>query len=161
MSIRKVQQCTGICKTGRRCRRRTAKTNECYFHLEKDQHLKIKQSQIPNAGMGLYTTIRRPAHRLVAPYTGRQITRPANDYRSHYAIQLTPNGRGPPYKYVDANYTTDGAGRFANNAKRRDHFTNNSHLAPDPVNRGMAKVTSIRAIPAGREIFAMYGRDYW
>jgi len=126
--------------------------------LEKEQHLKIKPSQIPGAGMGLYTTIRRPAHRMVAPYTGRAIERPRNTYNGDYVIQLTSN---PPFKYVDANHTTDSAGRFANNARRRDHFTNNSHLAPDYRDPSKAKVVASRPIPAGKEIFAKYGNAYW
>jgi len=127
-SIRKVQQCIGHTKTGARCKRRTSKTPYCFTHLEKEQHLKVKTSQIHGAGFGLYTTVRRPAHRMVAPYTGRSVTRDENDYRGNYVIQLNNNS---PFKYVDANHTTDGAGRFANSAVRGDHFTNNSHLSLD------------------------------
>ena len=160
-SIRTVQQCIGHTKTGARCKRRTAKTPYCYTHLEKEQHLKIKPSQIPGAGLGLYTTVNRPARRMVAPYTGRQITRPANTYTGHYVIQLNEPPQAPPYKYVDANRTTDGAGRFANNARRQDHFTNNSRLRPDYQHPGQAKVVSLRPIPAGREVFTSYGNAYW
>jgi hypothetical protein len=111
--------------------------------------------------MGLYTTTARPAHRMVAPYTGRHITRPENTYTGHYVIQLNSPPQAPPYKYVDANHTTDGAGRFANNARRGDHFTNNSHLSIDRRPGGQAKVVASRPIPAGREIFTKYGGAYW
>ena len=157
-SIRRSQQCTGHTKTGARCKRRTARTSLCWTHLLKEQHLRIKPSQIPGAGMGLYTTIRRPPHRMIAPYTGRPITRPENTYIGDYVIQLN---NAPPYKYVDANHTTDAAGRYANNARRRDHFTNNSHLSPDPAHPHQAKVVASRPIPAGREVFARYGDGYW
>jgi hypothetical protein len=108
--------------------------------------------------MGLYTTVRRPAHRMVAPYTGRAITRPENTYTGDYVVQL--NDR-PPYRYVDANHTTSGAGRFANNARRGDQFTNNSHLSIDRQNPDQAKVVASRPIPANKEIFVKYGADYW
>ncbi len=159
-SIRTVQQCIGHTKTGARCKRRTSKTPYCFTHLEKEQHLKIKPSQIPGIGLGLYTTVRRPAGRLVAPYTGRQIERPNDRYRGAYVIQLNHPPQAPPYKFVDANHTTDGAGRYANAARRRNHFTNNSRLRSDPQHAFQAKVISIRPIPAGKEIFASYGRDY-
>lgn len=158
VSIRTVQQCVGHTKTGARCKRRTARTPYCFAHLEKEQHLKIKPSRINGAGMGLYTTIRRQAHRMVAPYTGRTITRPHNTYRGDYVIQLTNNS---PFKYVDANHTTSSSGRFANNARRRDHLTNNSHLSIDHRDRNQAKVVSSRTIPAGSEILARYGNAYW
>jgi len=95
---------------------------------------------------------------MIAAYTGRAITRPEDTYTGDYAIQLTHES---PYKYVDANHTTDAAGRYANNARRRDHFTNNSHLAPDRAHPHQAKVVASRPIPAGREVFARYGDMYW
>ena len=157
-SIRTSQQCIGHTKSGARCKRRTAKTQYCWTHLLAEQHLRIKPSQIQGAGLGLYTTIRRPAHRMIAPYTGRTITRPENTYTGHYVVQLT---HAPPFKYVDSNHTTDGAGRYANNARRRDHFTNNSHLAIDRQHPSQAKVVASRPIPAGKEVFAKYGNAYW
>ena len=160
-NIRKSQQCIGHAKTGARCKRRTARSPYCWTHLEKEQHLRIKPSQIPGAGMGLYTTVARPAHRMIAPYTGRHVTRPEDTYTGHYVVQLNSPPQAPPYKYVDANYSTDGAGRFANNARRNDHFTNNSHLSPDRQHPNNAKVVASRRIPAGREIFARYGQGYW
>jgi len=157
-SVRKSQQCVGHAKTGVRCQRRTAKTPYCWTHLLKEQHLRIKPSQIPQAGMGLYTTIKRPANRMIAPYTGRSIVRSNDTYRGDYVVQLNDSS---PFRYVDANFTTDGAGRFSNNARRRDHFTNNSHLSLDRQHPNQVKVVASRPIPAGKEVFTKYGADYW
>ena len=159
-STRSVVQCVGHTRTGARCKRRTARTHLCYAHLEKEQHLRIKPSNIPGAGMGLYTTVARRAHRMVAPYSGEYVTKPRDNYGGDYVVSLNSPPDAPPYKYVDARKTTDGAGRFSNNARRRDHRTNNSHLTPHPNSRE-AKVVASRNIPAGTEILTRYGNDYW
>ena len=159
-TVRSVVQCIAYTRTGARCRRRTRRTNLCYAHLEKEQHLRIKKSTIPGAGMGLFTTIDRRAHRKVAPYTGEYVTKPQDNYGGDYVISLNAPPNAPPFKYVDARKTTDGAGRFANNARRGDHKTNNSHLYTNP-NSQEAKVVASRNIPAGTEILAKYGNNYW
>jgi len=99
---------------------------------------------------------------MIAPYTGTLVQRPTNRYGGEYVIQLNNLSPPyvPPYKYVDANKSTDGAGRFANAAREGDHHTNNSRLRPDPKNH-MAKLVSLRAIPAGKEVFTSYGNAYW
>ena len=159
-SLRTVVQCTGRTLSGARCKRRTARTNLCYAHLEKEQHLRIKPSTIRGAGMGLFTTVPRRAHRMVAPYTGEYVTKPDDNYGGDYVISLNAPPDAPPFKYVDARRTTDGAGRFSNSARRRDRRTNNSHLS---ANRNMrdAKVVATRNIPANTEVLTRYGNDYW
>ena len=158
-NIRAVVQCCGRNKSGNRCKRRTARTPLCYQHLEKEQHLRVKKSQIAGAGMGLYTTVRRPPHRMVAPYTGSlHESNEDQGYGGDYVIQL--NNR-PPYKFVDAQKTTEGAGRFSNMARRRDHFTNNAHLTADPKTHMAKVVSNERPIAAGREIYTKYGNAYW
>ena len=159
-SVRTSQQCTGHTKTGARCKRRTARTPLCWTHLKSEQHLQIKTSGIPHTGLGLYTTIRRPAGKMVAPYTGHIVTRPENTYTGEYVIQLNHPPQAPPYKYIDANHTTSGAGRYSNMARRRNHRTNNSRLRPDVQHPDRAKVMSTRSIPAGGEVLTTYGRSY-
>ena len=159
-AIRKVVQCSGHTLSGARCRRRTSRTNLCYAHLEKEQHLRIKKSTIPGAGMGLFTTVPRRAHRMVAPYTGEYVTKPQDNFGGDYVISLNAPPDAPPFKYVDARKTTDGAGRFANNARSRDRRTNNSHLSANRNSRE-GKVVASRNIPANTEILARYGHNYW
>jgi hypothetical protein len=97
---------------------------------------------------------------MVAPYTGTLVQRPANRFGGEYVVQLNNFSKPyvPPFKYVDANKTTDGAGRFANDT--RNHRTNNTLLRLDPRNH-QAKLVSSKVIPAGKEVFTSYGKDYW
>ena len=49
-SIRKSQQCVSNTLKEQRCRKRTAHTQKCWIHLAKQNNLRIKPSNIPNAG---------------------------------------------------------------------------------------------------------------
>lgn len=53
--LMETEQCVGHNKNGSRCKRKvTIGTPYCYQHLLNEKHLKIKKSNIPNAGMGLF-----------------------------------------------------------------------------------------------------------
>jgi hypothetical protein len=53
-SIRKSQQCLSNTQKDQQCRKRTAHTQKCWIHLAKQNNLRIKPSNIPNAGKGLF-----------------------------------------------------------------------------------------------------------
>jgi hypothetical protein len=57
---------------------------------------------------------------------------------------------------IDANHTTDGAPRFANDS-RGTPFQTNAKIKGDNIFR----VKSTKRIPPNQEIFIPYGRDYW
>lgn len=165
MSIRNVVRCEGHKKDGTRCRRRTSKTNLCYQHLASEEHLKIKKSNIPNAGFGLFATQRIPAHTKAADYTGR-IVENIGDYDAPYALQV----RQDPPMFIDANRTTDAAGRYsnditgrANNRMPRGRGRNNAKLSAWWGRGGVphASVKTTRPVPAGHEIYVRYGNQYW
>ena len=160
MTDRRVTQCTGHTKKGLgpRCKRRTSRTNLCWTHLASEEGLKIKPSRIPNAGLGLFATKDFQIRKPVAPYTGRHISRPNEGYGGPYVLQLPPYRT--PFKYVDANRSTDGAGRYSNTSRRGNPGVNNSRLMPDPDDRNVGRIMSTTAIPKGREILTRYGPDY-
>ena len=156
---RRVTRCIARTKLGARCKRRTARTNLCFAHLDSTLHLKIKPSGIRDAGLGLYTTKRRHIREVVAPYSGQKIVTNDPEYRGEYVLQ-TKRTPPPPYKYVDARLTTSGAGRFSNMARRGNHRKNNAKLGMS-VRYGTANVIAKRVIPAGGEVLTSYGDDYW
>ena len=53
-SIRDVLQCKSN-TVKKRCRKRTAHTSKCWIHLAKENNLRIKKSNIPNSGKGLFS----------------------------------------------------------------------------------------------------------
>ena len=155
-SIRKVVRCKGHTKSGARCARRTAKTPYCYQHLKSEQHLQVKQSHIKEAGLGLYTTIDRKKNKPIIEYTGRTVVSHNPDYGGDYVLQV----KNDPPTFINADETTDGAGRFSNMARRGQGYKlkNNSQLATD---RGKGSLKATKNIKSGDEILTNYGAGYW
>jgi hypothetical protein len=155
MSVRVVVQCKAHTRDGRRCQRRTGKTDLCYQHLDKEYHVRVKPSQIPRSGMGLYTTVPRRRGQVISPYTGDILVNPRDNQLSPYALQVKKH----PPTFIDAKRTNTGSGRYANNC-RHGQCTNNAHLRPGG-GALTANVKASRNIPAGREVLASYGNQYW
>jgi hypothetical protein len=125
--------------------------------LEKAQHLKIKKSTLPNAGMGLFTTIKRKAGDKIAPYDGKTVLSNDPDYGGAYILQVKKN----PPTFIDAAATTSGAGRFSNMAKR-GQGGNNAKLAAWFTRGGAhASIKAGKTINPGKEVLTNYGADYW
>lgn len=159
-SVRKVVQCSGHTKAGRRCARRTSKTNLCYQHLNSELHLKIKPSHIKAAGLGLYTTIPRKKDANVAKYSGEKVISHDPNYGGDYVLQI----RNIPPTFINANATTSGPGRYSNNARRGQHelpgVRNNANLRLN-VRAGTADIKATHAIAANHEVYTAYGGTYW
>ena len=155
-SVRKSQQCVSNTLKEQRCRKRTAHTQKCWIHLSRQDNLRIKPSNIPNAGKGLFAWKKPiPRDTLISKYTGRKLSKKELDQkygkgRADYAIC---NRRG---RCVDSTYTTDAAARFVNDSKGTS-FGNNSKINGKQV----FKLKATRTIPANNEIFTSYGREYW
>ena len=116
-SIRKSKQCVADTLKQQRCRKRTAHTPKCWIHLAKQNNLRIKPSNIPNAGKGLFSW-KKPimCDAIISKYTGRHCTRKQIDkkYGNSRADYAICNKQG---KCIDANHTTDVAARFANDSR--------------------------------------------
>jgi hypothetical protein len=131
-SIRKSQQCVSNTQKDQQCRKRTAHTQKCWIHLAKQNNLRIKPSNIPNAGKVLFTWKKPiPRDTLISKYTGRKISKKEldkkyGDGRADYAVC---NKRG---RCVDATYTMDAAARCVNDS-RGTSFQNNSKMKGNQI----------------------------
>jgi hypothetical protein len=156
-------QCSGHTKTGARCKRRTARSPFCFYHLEKEEHVKIKESAIPHSGMGLYTTVPRRAGQKIAFY-GKDPYVDHHNQGGDYVLQVKQN----PPTFVNPWKTSDSAGRFSNMARRGAGFhgqgSNNAAIGYSAA-KHEAFLKAKTGIPAGREVKTTYGanaaRDYW
>lgn len=156
-SERECDQCTATSKSGNRCRNRTCRGKLCWQHLKRDSGLRVKQSQIAAAGMGLWTTRRFKPNEKIGNYTGERITkqqmlaRYPNNKRGEYV--LCPNNG----YCIDGKKTNSSSIRFANDSKGNSQLKNNAVFkqGSDVLRAGP------QGIPANREIFVSYGSDYW
>jgi uncharacterized protein len=163
-TIRDCDQCAGTTATGARCSRRTCKLGRyCFQHLSKEQGLAVKNSTIPGAGQGLFTTkdITIPANKKrsgvpLIQYTGEQLTnaqhdaRYGEDERGQYVLRLGPN------RYIDARSTQASVARYANACDRPGH--------QKPCNARFdvgGKLVVIKKLKKGQEVLTRYGNDYF
>ena len=97
--------------------------------MGKEDNLRIKQSLIPNAGLGLFSNKQEfKKNNKIAQYTRKKMTKqqldtkyPGKNTIASYAIC---KGDKPTSKCIDAYKTTHGAPRFANNGKHSSFGTN-------------------------------------
>jgi len=158
---RHVVRCIGHTKNGSRCKRRTARTQLCFAHLETQEHLKIQPSHIRGAGLGLYTTIPRRKNQRVTDYTGEEVVSHRRNFGGAYVLQIKDH----PPTYIDARKTTEAAGRFSNSARRGDGVRNNAHLSISHARRKYGIMMSNNLPGASkqhpREVLTSYGGVYW
>ena len=123
-----------------------------------EKQLKVKKSQLPDAGMGLYTTKSIPKGTRIVEYKGR---------RSKWKDVRDEDGRNGYIFYINRNHVIDALptkkalARYANDARgfaRVKGMVNNADYVVDGLK---AYIESKRDIPAVAEIFVDYGKDYW
>lgn len=122
-----------------------------------EKYLEIKESTIPGAGLGLFTTVDIPKGTRVLEYKGRITTwkEVQHDSENWYIYTVKPS------HVIDAKRTKKALGRYANDAlglTRVKGITNNCIY----INDGLRVfVESAKKIPAGAEILVPYGKAYW
>ena len=158
-AVKDCNRCTANNKAGNRCKNRTCRGEKCWIHTKKEDGLRIKKSQIANAGLGLHSTRRFGKGDKITEYSGEKMTREA------IALRYPGDTVG---EYVvcrdrktcwDGRKTSSSFARFANDA-RSTQFTNNARFTPGAHNRTPI-VRATRNIPINREIFVDYGPGYW
>ncbi len=156
MSIRTCQRCTANNKSGTRCKRQTCQTDLCWTHLKSLLGLKISQSNIRDAGLGLYAMKEFPLNANINSYTGIVTD---HEIEGPYVLKINN------HYYIDAKHTNSGASRFANDCRHRNRVngecsSNNAKFSWDNRNR-RANLKAMRNIRPNQEIFVPYSRAYW
>lgn len=158
-AIRECVRCAYVKPNKKRCKLTAcATTKYCWIHLKMLYGLRVKESQIPNAGKGLFTEKVIKPHVNVGRYEGDVLTPeevearyPGNKNRD-YVLQITAGQlKG---KYVDARSTQSSIVRYINDPKG-SKFQANTRFTP------AGYVQTTKAIPKGKELFVHYGNDYW
>src|SRR4051812_48601513 len=97
-------QCEAITKTGKRCKNRTVKSTMCWVHLKQLKQLRIKQTNVKEANLGLFTTKQIKRNQKITDYTGKVYDHPVN---GKYVLEVSKK------KFIDANNSKD-IGGYAN-----------------------------------------------
>ena len=145
-----------------------------YYHNSPFQ-LYLNTSQVPCAGMGVFTRDTIPAGSRIDEYTGEVLS---SNRVSNYALEVRPDCFIDAYEFPrcymamlnDCSYI---ARRVIRRKKRWVTITPKAYFGKDNhplvtnckfvVNEteGRAFIHSLYDIPAGSELFVEYGPDYW
>ena len=149
-------RCTADKATGGQCTGITKKGQYCWVHLRTVEGLRIKKSNVPGAGLGLFAAKAYTQGALICKYTGDRIIA---DFRDNDEI-------GGPYylerkldEATDAARTDCGPGRYANDP-RGTNYVANAKFAPNHKHRHMG-LRATKHIRTGEEILVPYGPAYW
>ena len=122
--------------------------------------LRIKESQIPYSGNGLFLSVDKQKGELISLFRGEVLSYEAAEERAKknedgYFINLS-NGTILDSMHVDcfAKYANDAHGLAKSKFKSNAEIQLSGY--PDT-----ACLVAIRDIKAGEEIFTSYGRKYW
>jgi SET domain-containing protein len=122
-----------------------------------EKFLRVKPSTIPNAGLGLFTTVFIEKGTWIVEYKGRITTWKEVEYDSTNGYIYTVN----PKHVIDAKTYKKALARYANDArglKRIKGITNNCHFLNDGLK---VYIEAAKDIEKGSEIFVDYGKAYW
>ncbi len=153
--ITETLQCQGKTLIGRRCNRKTKRGPYCWAHMQAKLNLRIKQSSIPQAGLGVFsgkTPIKKGSK--IVEYSGD--VKPLNG--GDYALQV--NRR----KMIDA-AKSQHIGGFINDCRasqRKEKICSGTNTKFVRARNAQAIwVKATKHIKPQKEIFVSYGRQYW
>tara|TARA_R110002012_G_scaffold158318_3_gene319718 strand:- start:1809 stop:2315 length:507 start_codon:yes stop_codon:yes gene_type:complete len=160
-------QCEATTKNGTRCKLRTCRTLKyCWIHLKKIDGLQIKKSEIPDAGLGLFSTKNRPYSKTktnptITYYSAERISDKPNE-ESDYILKVSKN------HYLDSQNPRNFVGRYINSfqyhqdrLKRRANvrFTRGTTIYKKD-DRYVVPIKQKTKINKGDELYINYGADY-
>lgn len=123
-----------------------------------EAYLEVKESQIPNAGKGLFTTVSIKKGEKIVEYTGAISSWKDADHM---------DGDNPFIFYVNEDYVIDASknekslAKYANDAWGITHIKGTSNNAEFMEEELRVFIIARKNIAAGKEIFVDYGPDYW
>ena len=123
-----------------------------------EKQLKIKRSQIPGAGKGLFTTKPIAKGERIVEYKGKLTTWKEVNHRdgtNGYIFHITRN------RVIDAWSYPKAFGRYANDARGLAKIKGLKNNADYVVDGGRAYIDATRNIEKGEEILVGYGKEYW
>jgi hypothetical protein len=131
-----------------------------YLHSSGFQ-LHIDDSQLKNAGLGVYTDDDIPENTIIDEYTG-ELIESFDSVINPYAFEILQPDKENNIMgiFIDASKLPRCYMAMINDASIETKFNNNCDFETDIENKKVYLV-STRDIGAGEELFVSYGEDYW
>ena len=126
--------------------------------MRRTNTLVIKRSQLPGAGMGLFTKTDIPKGGRIVEYAGRKRKWKDVKHLDGYNGYLLRINRTTA---IDARAISSGQGRYANDANGISRVPGLRNNAEYLIYGNRVFIEATRKIRPGEEIFAAYGRAFW
>lgn len=133
--------------------------NDNNIQAQESDYLYIQDSQLTNAGKGLFTAIPIYKEEIIAYYGGeilseQKVVKRIGVNKDQYFINLLD---GTTLDSINSNCYA----KYANDAKglTASNFKNNANISLDEAQQVCLIAT--KKIKAGEEIFCSYGKKYW
>ena len=140
-------------KAGVQCKAQTRHGEYCWIHLAQLRGVRIKASEIPRAGKGLYAARDFKKGDLVARYTGDQVSTGGDHDGSAYVLELSE------VVSIDAARTNTAEGRMINDSRGSGKRNNTRFSCNQAAKTAVLRAT--RNLKKGEELFVGYGRNFW
>lgn len=156
-------RCQGHTKTGLRCKRKCIIGFEyCPVHLQSIKHLKIKDSNIPNAGKGLFAVDNTLGQNAIVFETDDPIAQYNGELINHAELdrRYGEDNTAPYAVGISNNVIIDAAAErsVASIANQNPGHTNAAFV--NDVARRKSRIKATRNIRNNREIYLAYGHGY-
>lgn len=122
--------------------------------------LKVKKSQLPDSGKGLFTLEDIKKGEKIVEYLGEIVpwkvcAERAKEDKGGYVLFINNN------HCIDAFPTKDAIARYANDARGLSRVEGLKNNAQYEIEKKRGYIVSKRNIKAGEEILVGYGKEYW
>ena len=148
-----ARRCAATTKAGVQCKAQTRHGEYCWIHLAQLRGVRIKMSEIPEAGKGLYAARDFKKGDIVARYTGDQVPTGGDHDGSAYVLELSEAVS------IDAARTNTAEGRMINDSRGSGKRNNCRFSCNQAAKTAVLRAT--QSIAKGRELFVGYGRNFW
>ena len=145
------QRCEAIFR-GVQCPRMTVAGPVCTQHASEIYGVEVKDSNIENAGRGLFATRRFRKKEIIEEYKGTiVIDEPSEDVLLPYAITTKTD------VIIDASETTSCLVRFINGVREEK----DANVFFEDYGIDQVRIRTTRPIKKGEELYAYYGTEYF
>ena len=122
-------------------------------------HFAVRESSLPNAGLGLFAQVPIPADRRIGEYTGERLTRrqwqQLDDNQCMYIMELDR-----PREYIDGRHDKGGGlMSYINGARTKRQYRFVNCRPYQYAHRIFIKTT--KPVSEGEELIMDYGDEYW
>lgn len=122
-----------------------------------EEQLSIKESTLPGAGKGLFTTGPIAKGEIITEYTGDIRTWKEVEYDADNAYIYYVNRN----RVIDARNNLSSLARYANDAQGLQRIKGITNNATYVNKKNRIYIVALKDILAGSEIFVSYGKEYW